>query len=75
MRKYEPFERLLAGEAATEVTAIVDRDCPTVEPSTPVIHVALDMMKRGVRTMPVLDGGRAVGIVTYATLIRKVLRG
>lgn len=46
----------------------------TVEPVTPVKDAAKLMAERGVGALPVLDGGRLVGIVTEGDLIMQDVR-
>jgi CBS domain-containing protein len=56
-----------AGEAMT-APAI------TIEPRAHVAEAARTMIERGVNRLPVVDGGRLVGIVTRADLVRTFAR-
>jgi CBS domain-containing protein len=45
------------------------------EPETDVAQVADEMLQNDVRSMPVLDGGRIVGIISRRDILRAVVRG
>jgi CBS domain-containing protein len=60
----------------TESSTVGDwmtRDPETIEPSDRAGHAASIMIHGGFRHLPVLDGGKAVGIVSIRDLVRVVL--
>ena len=54
---------------------IMTRDVQTVAPDTPVLDVARLMIRRKIGCVPVVAGGRLVGIVTEADFVRLVIGG
>ena len=52
------------------IADVMTRDLPTVEPRSSVRDAAREMSDRGVRALPVCEGGRLVGIVTDWDLVR-----
>jgi CBS domain-containing protein len=56
------------------VAEVMTRDVVTAWPTEDVADVARTMLSRDVRSMPVLDGGRLVGIISRRDLLRSVLR-
>jgi CBS domain-containing protein len=52
------------------IADVMTRDLPTVEPRSTVRDAAREMSDRGVRALPVCEGGRLVGIVTDWDLVR-----
>lgn len=60
------LEKLLGGK----VKDVMTKNPITVAPDTPVQEIARLMSARGVHTLPVLEGGKLVGIVGKLDLIR-----
>lgn len=58
------------GQAAQNV---MTRDVVTVSPDTTAAHCAHLMEDRGIRRLPVVEGGRLVGIVSRADLLRAAM--
>jgi CBS-domain-containing membrane protein len=56
------------------VAEVMTRDVVTAWPLEDVADVARTMLDRDVRSVPVLDGGRVVGIISRRDLLRSVLR-
>src|SRR5438309_6368512 len=52
------------------IADVMTRDLPTVAPGSSVRDAAKEMIRRGVRALPVCDGTRLVGIVTDWDLVR-----
>ena len=66
---------ILKGRTSTHtlVAEIMDRDVPCVEPDA-TVEACLELMtNRRVRHLPVLDGGRVVGIVSIGDLVKSVI--
>lgn len=56
------------------VAEVMTRDVVTAWPMEDVADVARTMLSRDVRSVPVLDDGRVVGIISRRDLLRSVLR-
>jgi CBS domain-containing protein len=56
------------------VAEVMSRDVVTAWPLEDVADVARTMLDRDVRSVPVVDGGHVVGIVSRRDLLRSVLR-
>ena len=67
------FERELKRMTARTVGDIYTRDVITIAPSTPVSEIADTMSNRKIHTLPVVDEGRLVGIVSRIDLIRSMV--
>ena len=68
-RLQKEFKRL----AATTVGDIYSRPAVSVDPETDLSEVAQIMSKRKVYTLPVLEGGKLVGVVGKADVIRSLM--
>jgi len=67
------FERELKRMTARTVGDIYTRDVITIAPSTPVSEIADTMSNRKIHTLPVVDEGRLVGIVSRIDIIRSMV--
>ncbi len=63
---------VLAGRdpAATRIADTMTRDVVCVEPATPTTEAMAIMTDRRCRHLPVVDGGRVVGVVSIGDLVR-----
>lgn len=68
-RLQKEFKRL----AATTVRDIYSRPAVSVDPETDLSEVAQIMSKGKVYTLPVLEGGKLVGVVGKADVIRSLM--
>lgn len=66
------FEEQLRKATGTKVSEIMTRDVVTVTEDTPLHELAAIMVEKKVKRLPVVDGGRLVGIVTRDDLIRAI---
>jgi CBS domain-containing protein len=64
------LERQIQKVAATTVGDVMTRNPTTVSPATPVNEVASLMVDRNFHTLPVVRGGRLVGVVGKEDLLR-----
>lgn len=55
--------------ATTPISAIMSKDVLTVEPSTPLYQAARQMAARWIRHLPVVEGGKVVGVVSQRDLV------
>lgn len=63
----------LSGDGPDPLVADVMTPCPaTVGPDTALADVAALMLGTGARSVPVLEGGRLVGVVTRRDVLRAV---
>jgi CBS domain-containing protein len=63
-----------AGRRPHIVAEVMTRDVVTAWPTEDVADVARTMLSRDVRSLPVLDGGHVIGIISRRDLLRSVLR-
>lgn len=59
------FERILA----MPVEEVMTRDCVTVGPDEPLSHVLEKMVPRRLKSVPVVEGQRVVGIIARTDLL------
>lgn len=67
----EPAERYLQ-EFGRRARDVMTREVVTVGPDTPLTEIAAILEKYHIKRVPVLDGGKLVGIVSRANLLRGV---
>jgi CBS domain-containing protein len=70
-RKFEKELKKMTGQTVGD---IFTEDVLSVEPTTPVSDVADLISSRKVNSVPVVEGGRLVGIVARIDLIRSMIR-
>jgi CBS domain-containing protein len=68
------FRRRLEKMLGTTVQEVMTTDLVTIAPDTPVADIARLMEERQVHTLPVVAGGKLVGIVGKIDLIRGLAR-
>ena len=66
-----PVDVLLSG---TQVAEIMSTDVITVAPEETVSQAAWTMRKHRVGSLPVMEHGRVVGIITEADILRHIVR-
>ena len=59
---------------ATKVDELMSRELVVVEPHTPLDQIATRMVEDRVSMIPVVEGGRPVGVVTRRAMIAVALR-
>lgn len=57
-------------EHARKVTDVMTRNVVTVAPDTPLRDIATLLEKNGIKRVPVVEGGKVVGIVSRANLLQ-----
>ncbi len=67
----EPSERYLR-EVGRRARDVMTRDVITVAPDTPLTEIAAMLEKYHIKRVPVMEGGKLVGIVSRANLLRGV---
>lgn len=55
---------------ATRVSKVMSRPLITGDPDMDVVYAAKFMVSRDIKRLPIVDGGRLVGIVTFTDLMR-----
>lgn len=68
-KKFEQQLKKMTGQAVGD---IYQEDVVTVVPSTPVSEIAELMTRHRIHSIPVVDGGKVVGIVARIDLIRSM---
>jgi CBS-domain-containing membrane protein len=68
------FEKELKKMTAQTVGDIYNEEVETVAPGTPISDIADLMSNRKMNSLPVVDGGRIVGVVSRIDLIRTMIR-
>lgn len=69
------FEREVSRMAAVAVADVMSGEPHAIQPETPVEDIAATMARRGWHSLPVVEGGRLVGIVGREDLIRRLAGG
>jgi len=64
------FEKEIERINATKVEDLYTKKVVTIQKDTPVDEIASIMTEKKIYTIPVMDGGRLVGIVGKADLVR-----
>ena len=59
----------------TPVSQVMTRNPVTVKPDTPLESCMAMMSARGFRHLPVLDGGKVVGVDSIGDIVKDVIRG
>ena len=72
---FEPFEYLLNNEETIQVKEIMKRPLHVVEAKSSVVEAALIMTKYKRRHLPVLQGSRLIGVISFMDILNKVIRG
>ena len=54
---------------ATPVSSVMTKDVLTVPPTMPLYQAAREMASRWIRHLPVVDGGKVVGVVSQRDLV------
>ncbi len=68
------FEEELRKFAGNVVRDVMDREPPTAAPDDTVEEIATQMHEFGVTHVPVIEGGRVVGIVARGDLVQLLVR-
>ena len=68
------FEKELKKMTAQTVGDIFTEDAETVTPSTPVSDIADIMSSKKINSLPVVEGGKIVGVVSRIDLIKTMIR-
>ena len=71
--KYLGHDELARGQSRMYVEEIMNRTVVTVAPDTDIAEAAHILLKEGRRRLPVVDGGKVVGIVSALDLLRALL--
>lgn len=62
------------GAPTNQIDSFIDRDAETISPDTDLLTIAQAFLARQTRRLPVLEGGRLVGIVSRRDLLRAASR-
>ena len=74
LSSFEPFEELLKNEDKIKVKEIMKKPSFKLPENSSIIEVALEITQNNKRQLPVVDGKKIIGIVSYMDLLKKVLR-
>jgi CBS domain-containing protein len=66
-------ERDLEKIAAARVDQLMTRDVVTAAPDTPLDLLATQMVEQHLSVLPIVEGGRLVGVVTRRAMVRTAL--
>ncbi len=69
------MEDLMGKIAGVTVGDAMSEELVTASPETPVADLADLMLEKKVGRVPIVEGGKAVGVVTRSDLIRQVVAG
>ncbi len=70
----EHMEETLAELADRPVSEVMEPDVSTADEETPVWRLAQRMARERIHHMPIVDGGRVVGIVAVQDFLKALLR-
>lgn len=70
----EPFEDFLKKENALSVSSVMTKPALILSPEMSVVEVAFEFSRSSRRQLPVVKGGKLVGIVSYMDILNKILR-
>ncbi len=74
LRTFEPFEDLLRNEERIRIRDVMKPPGQTLTPASSVIEAAVELVNRKRRHIPVVDGGKVVGVTSFMDILTKVLR-
>jgi len=74
LSSFEPFEELLKNEDKIKVKEIMRKPSFKLPENSSIIEVALEITQNNKRQLPVVEGDKIIGIVSYMDLLKKVLR-
>lgn len=74
LESFAPLERLAENEDTIRVREVMNRAPVTLDPETPVVEIVLKLTRSSHDCLPVLDGGRLVGLVCAAEILRRIVR-
>ncbi len=75
LKTFEPMEELLAKEEKILANEIMDVPTNSFTSQTSIVEAVFTFTKTRKRQIPVLDGQKIIGVVSYMDILRKVLRG
>ncbi len=74
LKSFEPFDTLLQKEETMLLESVMKKPSITVQEDTSVVEAILKFTQSSRRHIPVVRGGKIIGIVNYMDILRKVLR-
>ena len=75
LTNFEPFEELLRREDEIRIRDVMFPPKETLTASSSIIEAALILTKHKRRHLPVVDGERLVGVLSFMDILNKVIRG
>jgi CBS domain-containing protein len=75
MTSMKQLEKQIQKVSATTVAHAMTPNPVTVDPETPINHVAALMVDKNYHTVPVVEGGKLVGIVGKEDILRTLTSG
>jgi CBS domain-containing protein len=73
LRRTEDFDREVRKMAAVKAVDAMTNDPVTVSPETSIMDIANLMVKKQFHTLPVVEGGKLVGIIGKEDVLRTIL--
>lgn len=74
LKSFEPFDLLLRQEDVILIRDVMKKSAVQLEEDSPVVEAILKFTQTNRRHIPVVRGGRLVGLVSYMNILHKVLR-
>jgi PTS system nitrogen regulatory IIA component len=74
LESFAPLEALAEKEDTIRVHEVMNRTPVTLDPETPVVEAVLKLTRSCHDCLPVVDGGRLLGIVCAAEILRRIVR-
>jgi len=71
----EPFENLLKQEDKIKVEELMSPNVFSVEEDESVVEAAAMMLFKDIRRLPVVRGGKLIGLIVISDIVSKIIRG
>ncbi|MGE3173597.1 MAG: HPP family protein [Planctomycetota bacterium] len=68
------FEEVFERFKNTDVASVMSRDVDSIAPDEPLMHAVEKFVHKWRKTLPVIDGGRFVGVVTRRSVLAAATR-
>jgi PTS system nitrogen regulatory IIA component len=74
LESFAPLEALAEREDTIRVREVMNRAPVTLDPETPVVEVVLKLLRSSHDCLPVVAGGRLLGVVCSSEILRRIVR-
>lgn len=71
---FEPFEELLKNEDKILIKDIMKKPSIKLTKGTSIVEAALELTQNGRRQLPVVEGNKIIGVLSYMDVLKKIIR-